>query len=120
GNENYSFPYFSIPHFIPIIIMILCIFLLYKFRHQIRSNEKLDLRLRAWLGFVVMLANMSWYWHAIHVGTDTTVALPLTVCETVMFLSIFLLFTKNQHMFDVLYFWTLCGSLQALITPAVL
>jgi hypothetical integral membrane protein (TIGR02206 family) len=37
-----------------------------------------------------------------------------------MFLSIFLLFTKNQHMFDVLYFWTICGSLQALITPAVL
>lgn len=120
GNENYSFPYFTLPHFLPIILMILCIYFIYRYRYHIRANEELDRRLRSWLGFTVALANISWYWHAIYVGTDIRVALPLTVCETVMFLSIFLLFTKNQHLFDVLYFWTICGSLQALITPAVL
>jgi hypothetical integral membrane protein (TIGR02206 family) len=120
GSESYSFPYYSIPHFIPILVMIIFIFLIYKYRNTIRTNEKLDLRLRSWLGFILMIANISWYWHAIHVGTDIRVSLPLTVCETVMFFSIFLLYTKNQHMFDVFYFWTLCGSLQALITPAVL
>ncbi|MDF2699098.1 MAG: Integral rane protein [Haloplasmataceae bacterium] len=120
GIEGYSFPYFTLPHFLPIIIMILLIFILYKFRDYIRNNEELDMKLRAWLGFIVALANISWYWHAIHVGTDISVSLPLTICETVMFMSVILLFTKNQHMFDVFYFWTICGSLQALITPAVL
>lgn len=120
GREDYSFPYFSIPHLLPIFIMIALIYLIYRYRNTIGKNDALDLRLRAWLGFLVSTANISWYWHAIYVGTDIRVSLPLTVCETVMMLSPFLLFTKNQHLFDVLYFWTLCGSSQALITPAVL
>jgi hypothetical integral membrane protein (TIGR02206 family) len=120
GTEGYQFPYFSIPHFIPIIIMLLMIYIMYKYKSYIQYNNLLDMRLRAWIGFTLALANASWYWHAIYVGTDVSVALPLTLCETVMFLAVFLLFTKNQYMFDVLYFWAICGTTNALLTPAVL
>lgn len=120
GKEDYSFPYFSFAHFLPILVMISIIYLIYHYRKEIRANETLDLKLRAWLGFIVSTANISWYWYAIYVGTDIRVSLPLTVCETVMMLSPYLLLTKSQHLFDVFYFWTLSGSTQALITPAVL
>lgn len=120
GNENYHFKYFSLSHIIPILIMVIIIILLYRYRKEIRANEKLDLKLRFWLGFLISIANISWYWLFINIGTDPSVALPLTICETVMFFSPFLLLTKSQKLFDVFYFWTLCGSTNALLTPAVL
>jgi hypothetical integral membrane protein (TIGR02206 family) len=120
GEENYNFTYFSLPHILPIFIMILIIFIIYKYRKQIRENHEFDLKLRLWISFIISTVNMSLYWLYVYIDADITISLPISVCQTVMIFSPFLLLTKNQKLFDIFYFWTLSGSTNALITPAIL
>jgi|SRR5690554_4350743 len=120
GNEDYKFTYFSLSHVLPIIFMIIIIVLIYKYRETIRTNKKFEYKLRFWLSFVVAMVNMSLYWLYTYIGIDITTSLPISVCQTVMIFSPFLLLTKSQRLFEVFYYWGLCGTTNALITPAVL
>lgn len=120
GNENYQFTYFSLPHIFPLLFMIIIIVLIYKYRKTIRMNDILENKLRFYLSFIVSMINMSLYWHYTYVGETVMTSLPISICQSVMIFSPFLLLTKSQRLFDVFYFWGLCGTTNALITPAIL
>lgn len=120
GDPDYQFTYFSLAHILPILFMIIIIILIYKYRTIIRNNETLENKLRFGLCFVVSMVNMSLYWLYTYIDIDITTALPISICQTVMIFSPFLLLTKSQRLFDVFYFWGLCGTTNALITPAIL
>ncbi|HEY8364193.1 MAG TPA: TIGR02206 family membrane protein [Haloplasmataceae bacterium] len=120
GEENYKFRYFSLEHIIPLVIMVIIIILIYRYRHIIRENLELDKKLRTYLSFIVSFVNMSVYWLYINIGVDLTTSLPISICQSIMIFSPFLLLNKSQKLFDIFYFWTLCGSINALITPAIL
>lgn len=120
GNENYQFTYFSLPHIFPLLYMIIIIILIYKYREKIKTNNDLEKKLRFYLCFIVSMVNMSLYWHYTYVGETVITSLPISICQSVMIFSPFLLLTKSQRLFDVFYFWGLCGTTNALITPAIL
>ena len=46
--------------------------------------------------------------------------LPITVCGWVAIFCSYMLIGKSQTLFDISYFWTLTGSIFALITPTVI
>ncbi len=46
-------------------------------------------------------------------------SLPLHVCGIAVYLAAYMLITKRQAVFEVVYFWALAGTTQAIITPAV-
>jgi hypothetical integral membrane protein (TIGR02206 family) len=50
-------------------------------------------------------------------GWSVSCSLPLHLCDLSIILSIVLLFNKNYFLFEIIYFWGLAGSLQAIITP---
>lgn len=57
-------------------------------------------------------------WIAVGVyGRPPLPALPLHLCGVATFLAAFVLVTRSQRVFDVLYFWGLAGGMQAMLTP---
>lgn len=118
GNAG-DFKYFTLPHFIPLIILFLAIFLLYKYQDKIRNyrNEK---NIRLVLAFIMIVADMSYFWQKMYIGSDIANHLPITICGWACILGAFMLLSENRFLFDVVYFWVLAGSSNALITPAVI
>jgi len=45
--------------------------------------------------------------------------LPLHVCGIAVYLTAYMLITKKQLIFEIVYFWALGGTTQAILTPAV-
>ena len=114
-----EFQYFSLAHFMPLIIMLVAIYLIYRYRNQIR-NWKYEENARIIFAAIVLLSDMSYFWHKIYIGANVANHLPVTVCGWAAILSAFMLLTKKKGIFDVVYFFVLAGSINALITPAVI
>ena len=117
-----EFTNFSLAHFLPIILMVAVIFLIHRYRDQIR-NAKWEENLRYVLAFTLIITEMSYFWRLVampELGANPVDHLPITVCGWAVVFSSYMLVGKSQFLFDIAYFWQLCGSVFALITPTVI
>jgi len=117
-----EFTNFSAAHFIPILVLIGVIFLIGRFRNQIRDCKREEV-FRYILAFLLILSEMSYYWRLVGVpslGPNPADHLPITVCGWAVVFCSYMVIGKNQTLFDISYFWLLCGSIFALITPTVI
>lgn len=124
NGEVGELKYFGLGHLIPIIIMGIIIFLIIKYHEQIR-NWRHEPGLRMAMAFVMIIAEMSYFWLKLNpkgslVLPNVTDHLPITVCGWACVFGSFLLLSKNKTLFDINYFWVFAGSINALITPAVI
>lgn len=121
GSEP-EFAMFTLPHFIPILLLIGVIFLIHRYREQLRTLRR-ETNLRYVLAFVMIVCDMSYYWRLAAgpwLSGGPSEDLPLAVCGWAVIFCSFMLVGKSQWLFDVAYFWLLSGSLFALLTPAPL
>ncbi len=121
-GENGEFRNFTAAHFIPIIVLAAVIFLIYKFRDEIR-NYKHENRIAMTLAFVAIVCEMAYFWRLVGVpslGANPVEHLPITLCGWAVIFCSYLVVTKNQTLFDFSYFWLLSGTVFALITPTVI
>ena len=121
-GESAEFSNFTVAHFMPIIIAAGLIFLIYRFRKNIEGmkNEKI---LRYIIAFTLIISEMSYYWRLIalpSLGPNPVDHLPITVCGWVAIFASYMVIGKSQTLFDISYFWSLTGSIFALITPTVI
>ena len=121
GTEQ-EFALFTPAHFVPVILLFVALYLLYKYKDKIR-NSKHETNFRYILGFMLIICDMSYYWRlsalpALSEGVSTT--LPIGVCAWSVIFCAFMLVGKSQRLFDITYFWLLTGSIFALITPTPL
>ena len=117
-----EFTNFSLAHFLPILLMIAVILLIYRFRDPI-ANWKWEKKIRYVLAFMLICSEMSYYWRLIAIpelGPNPVDHLPITVCGWVVVFSSYMLLGKSQTLFDICYFLLLSGSVFALITPTVI
>lgn len=77
----------------------------------------------AWLkalAVVLLLDEVSW-WLYVAAGGGTpgerAQPLPLQLCDVAIFIAAAALWTRHQLLVELLYFWGLAGTLQALLTP---
>ena len=121
-GEKGEFEYFSLAHFLPLIIAGIIIFLIFKFRTQLAAYKHED-RIRLGLSFACIINEMAYFWRLVGVeslNANPVDHLPITVCGWAIIFSAFLLLTKNQTLFDIAYFWVFSGTIFALVTPAVI
>lgn len=121
GTEQ-EFALFTPAHFIPVILLFVALYLLYKYKDKIR-NSKYETNIRYILGFMLIICDMSYYWRlsalpTLSEGVSTT--LPIGVCAWSVIFCAFMIVGKSQRLFDITYFWLLTGSIFALITPTPL
>lgn len=114
-----EFQYFTLPHIIPVLLLITIVYFIYKYRENIRNYRNED-NIRLVLAFIMIMSDMSYFWHKMYIGAEIRNHLPITICGWSAILGAFMLLSKKQSLFDIVYFWVLAGSFNALITPAVI
>lgn len=124
NGEMGEFKYFSLAHFIPIILMSLIIYIIIRFRKQI-SDWKHEPSLRLGIGILMITIDMSYYWLQASPLGDVDLSnlannLPIRVCGWASILGGFLVISKNKTIFEIFYFWVLAGATNALLTPGVI
>ena len=117
-----EFHNFTLAHATPIVTMICVILLIYRFRDRLRDH-KWEEKFRYVLAFALILSEMSYYWRLIAIpelGPNPVDHLPISVCGWAAIFCSYMMIGKSQTLFDICYFWLLCGSVFALLTPTVI
>lgn len=121
-----DFSYWSIWHFLPILLLGVAIYLTYRYRDKLRAWKWED-HFTTILGVIVILNEAFYYWRLLYVGNGGSsdpkqliTYLPLQVCEWSAYLCAFMLLKKNRHLFDICFYITLTLGLIPLVTPAVI
>ncbi len=123
-SETPIFKYFSLAHLLPILLLAIGIFLVYRYRDRLRDWKHED-TFRTLMGVLLIFNECSYYWRLLYVGnsqdgTQMLTFLPLEVCEWTAYIAAFMLLKKNRHLYDIAFYITLTLGLIPLVTPAVL
>lgn len=122
AGTQQEFALFTLAHFAPIIWMIAMILLIYRFREPLK-NWKYEASIRYVLAFALVCSEMAYYWRLVGIpslGPNPVENLPISVCGWAVVFCSFMVIGKTQSLFDISYFWLLCGSVFALLTPTPL
>ncbi len=110
--------FFSFWHVLQILITALVIYLIIRYKDQIRDykHEKV---MRYVFAFVLLTLEISLYIWKGHNGTLEWVNfLPLGVCKLNIWISIYLIISKNEKVFYLIYFWGL-GAILSIFFPDI-
>ncbi len=121
-GREVEFSLFTVAHIAPIALMLLVIFLLHRFRDQLRCCRQ-EQTIRYALAFLLILSDMAYYWRLVGMPSlqpGPVENLPIGVCGWAVIFCSFMLVGKIQSLFDIAYFWLLSGSVFALLTPTPL
>ena len=121
GTEP-EFANFTIAHFLPILAAVGVIYLIYRYRKNIRLSKH-EATLRYVLAFALIISEMSYYWRLVGMPVldpNPVDHLPIAVCGWAAIFCSYMLVGKCQTLFDISYFWLFSGSIFALITPTVI
>jgi hypothetical integral membrane protein (TIGR02206 family) len=121
-GDAVEFRDFTLAHFLPILLAIAVIFLIYRFRDCIGAWGH-EQTIRWVLAFAMIVSEMSYFWRLVGVPSlnpNPIDHLPITVCGWAIVFSSYMVVTKSQSLFDIVYFWLFSGTIFALITPTVI
>ena len=122
AGTEVEFKIFTAAHILPIVIMALIIYMIYRYKDELRDT-KLDHYIRYTMAFVLIISEMSYYWRLVgnpSLGPNPVEHLPIAVCGWVAIFCSYIVIGKNQTLFDIVYFWLFAGSVFALLTPTVI
>ena len=122
-GEYGSFRYFTIPHFIPLILLALAIYFTYRYREKIKK-WKYEENFRYVLSFVMMIVEMSYFWRLLYVGAEGGHSLmgrlPLQLCQWGLICCVYMILCKNEYMFNINFYISLIFGSAAMIFPTVI
>ncbi len=121
-GETEEFRNFSLAHFLPILLAVGVIYLMYRYREKIAA-WKHEPKLRMALALTMIVCEMSYFWRLAcypELGGNAVDHLPITVCGWSVIFCSYMLTSRSQGLFDIAYFWLFSGTLFALITPTVI
>jgi len=108
---------FGTPHLIALAIILAASLSFFYFQKIWGERQKKIIR---WIFAVLIVINES----ALHVWSmywgiwDIQTMLPLHMCSVIIWLSAYMLVTKNYAIYELVYFMGLGGAMQAVLTPA--
>ncbi len=111
-----AFQFFGIPHLTVLgLLLFVNIFFFFRGKHFSPATRR---RLRYGMA-TLLLANEIGY-HVWRISTDTWTIqnmLPLHLCSALVWLSVVMLYTNNNRIYEYVYFLGIAGAAQALLTP---
>ena len=122
AGSTEEFHNFTFTHLMPILVMVGIILLIWWKKDKLRG-WKHEQAIRYVLAFMLIISEMSYYWRLIGVPSlnpNPVDHLPISVCGWAVIFCSYMVIGKTQSLFDISYFWLLCGSVFALITPTVI
>lgn len=122
AGTQQEFALFTPAHIAPIVWMIAMILLIRRFKESLKG-WKHEPAIRYVLAFALICSEMAYYWRLVglpELGPNPVENLPIGVCGWAVIFCSFMVIGKTQSLFDISYFWLLCGSVFALLTPTPL
>ena len=113
-----EFKEWGIYHFIPLLIIIVGVFLIYYYRKEIRESKN-EKYLRYVLGSVGIIAEITLQIWKTSEGNYGLNDLPIGICAFSMFMSIYIMFTKSFKVYEIAYFWAI-GGVVSILFPDIL
>ena len=111
-----AFQLFGTAHLVALGIVILAILLIVIFGK--RANEKTRKTIRYTLAAILIVDEIGWHvWNSANGTWTIQTMLPLHLCSVFVFLSAFMLVTRNYTIYEFAYFLGIAGASQALLTP---
>jgi len=109
------FVLFGAVHILTLIVVALFVWGLTFFRC---ASEQVRKRVRWTLAIVLLLNEIAWHIWNIAIGTWTIqTMLPLQLCNVLIWLGAYMLFTKNYTIYEFIYLLGISGPMQELLTP---
>lgn len=125
-GEEGNFRYWSLAHFIPILLMIGAIVLIYLYRDRLHA-WKHEGHVRTVLAFALIICEMSYFWRLLFVGSSEPTEvlnlldkLPIQVCGWTCIFASFMLSRKSNVLYQICFFVCLTAGIFPLLTPAVI
>ena len=114
--SNPSFPAFSTYHITPIILILISLCLIFKFKDKLKveKNRKIFGKI---LGIIMLVQATLLYGWYIYSDIGLQDALPLYMCRVVALVMIYDLLFSSKKFYYIAYFWGLLGGIIALLTP---
>lgn len=110
-----TFVLFSYQHLIALAIILSIIILTYVFRHRLRLLKNST---RIYISSFLILQQLSLTaWYITYGGLPLKASLPLELCDISTIISAIMFTCKSYNLYEIVYFWGMAGSLEALITP---
>ncbi|MBN2004593.1 MAG: TIGR02206 family membrane protein [Anaerolineae bacterium] len=107
---------FGPAHLIGLGIIALCIAAMIYFGRKASDTGRRNIRYG--LAGLILFIELSWHiWNLATGQWNIQTMLPLHLCSVMIWLSIFMLLTKNYTVFEFGYLLGMAGALQALLTP---
>jgi hypothetical integral membrane protein (TIGR02206 family) len=123
-GEKGDFQMFGFWHFLPIALLILAMVLTTIKRNRFRE-WKYEVKFRYILSFVMLMAEMSYFWRLLYVGNEyggntLMTRLPMQLCQWGLICCVFMIISLNDTLFGLNYFITFFGAIIAIASPIVL
>lgn len=125
-SETTDFKIGSLAHVIPIILTLLVIFLIYKYRTYFRNNNKVDNNVMTILTIIMIFAELTYWWRLAYVGTSAKTVhnmfglLPIQVCQWTLLITVCAMISKSEKLIGTAFFLTSIPSVIAIAIPTVL
>lgn len=119
-DQLLPFIFYSISHWIALLVIAIVSSLLFLLRKLIRQQKKADLYRYGLAGLLLFMDILLNVWYQISDHWDMSHTLPLHLCSLTLLSCIVMLITKSYALFEFNYFAGIGGALQALLTPAAI
>lgn len=113
-------------HFLPIILLIAGIYLVYRYREKL-ANWKHEETFRFIIALLLILSEGLYYWRTMYVGDNGSenmeqllTKLPFEVCEWMAYFAAFMLMKKSRNLFDICFYICLTIGIIPLFMPSVI
>lgn len=114
--DQVQFNLFSTQHLIAIFVIILVGVIIIATQRK-SSPEKRNV-VRWWMAIILVVNEMSWHLWNLSIGEWSIQAmLPFHLCSILVWLSAYMLITKNRLIYEFAYLIGIAGALQAILTP---
>ena len=124
-GEKGDFEYYSLEHLIPLLLLAAGIFFFCRYRDVLR-DWKHEEEFRFIFAFIMLLAEMSYFWRLLYVGSSNPAEqnlldkLPLQVCEWTCITAIFMITKKSRALYQICFYVCLTVGIFPLLTPSVI
>ena len=123
-GEEGDFQMFGFWHFLPIALLLFAMVLTTIKRNSFRE-WKHEIQFRYILSFVMLMAEMSYFWRLLYVGDESggntlMTKLPMQLCQWGLICCVFMIISLNDTLFGLNYFITFFGAVLAIASPIVI
>ena len=116
-TDNHNFSTFSMEHLTVFIVFVLIGSIVIAYAKKQLDEEKKHL-LGTWMSFILFFAVIAWSLIRIYLGVfDYANDLPFALCNISAVIIPFMSVKRSYLLYEVLYFWILGGTFQAVLTP---